>query len=337
MNQEKIPLFNKRDLQKYNCFIGETPFVFKPSHPYYTQKIELKTQKLTEKKEKTIHRTQMKQTKTTKNRLFSLPTELIEKIFEYDDTNKKYFEEKILCKTEEINETDKEKNRFKFYQMIINNRGFRFGNRKKYCQLISCISKSSWFNDGEDCEFPFPHELENLNSRYISSVKVQKNIYKYNGKKYHFIRCEMEIREFVKGLYDFLGEPEEEDFEVFLYRDWEDEYEKLSFRPINGGLPDYFNERVSYGQYKKIMLMGEAINDFCNLTLFADKNENGKDILYIQVDMDIEQIEDDVQDMTGFVIRRMVERKICEIYNMRVYEVIQVNKKHLATNLFAPV
>ena len=40
-----------------------------------------------------------------KNRLFTLPIELIERIFEYDDTCKQYYEEHVLCKKEIVYET----------------------------------------------------------------------------------------------------------------------------------------------------------------------------------------------------------------------------------------
>ena len=187
-------------------------------------------------------------------------------------------------------------------------------------------------NDEECIEFPFPYDLVNLNSRYISKVSVQKNIYEYDGKKFYFIRCEMEIREFVKGLYKFLSEPEEEEFEIFMYFDWEDEIEEHSFRPVNGGAYSYLDSKVAYGKYKKMMLMGDSISDSCNLNLFADKNKEGKDIVYIQVDMDVEVIEDEYPYATGSLLKRLVEKRMREVYEMRVYEVIQINKEYLATH-----
>ena len=188
--------------------------------------------------------------------------------------------------------------------------------------------------------------MVNLNSRYISSVKVKKNIYEFKGEKFYFIRCEMEIVEFVKGLYKFLGEPDDDDFEVFFYSEWEDEYEAFTYtewtdtyeniagEPPNYGIYGYL-EKQKNGEYKKIMLNGDSISELCHLILFADKNEQGKDVVYIQVDMDIERIEDELTNNTGLIVPiNLVERQLCKVYNMRVYDVIQVSNKYQTTHIF---
>jgi hypothetical protein len=312
-------------------FSQNNDFVFHPTHPIYSYTGEpAKAESATKTNPKTNPSKQP--VVPVRNRLFSLPLELVQKIFDYDDTCRKYYDENILCKTEELYDTDKERNRFHFYQMILNNRVFMEGiHRKKYCEMISCSIKTSWFDDNNPLEFPFPYDLTYLNSRLIPRVNVQKNIYEYNGQTFYFIRCEMEIRKFVKGLYNFLGEPEEEEFEIFFYTNWEDEEQVISILPTNGGANDYMDEIVRYGQYKKMMIMGEAIDDYSNLILFADKNAEGKDMVYIQVDMDILAMEDDMIDHAGFVSNFIVQRRLRDIYEMRVHDVIQVVKKYLTT------
>ena len=311
-------------------FLQNNGFVFYPTHPIYTGEPSKKTAK------KIAKTNPSKQpVAPVRNRLFSLPLELVQKIFEYDDTCRKYYDQNILCKTEETNERSrlaKERNHFHFYQMILNNRVFiEGGHRKKYCEMISCAIRTSWFDDNNPLELPFPYDLTYLKSRSIPRVNVQKNIYKYNGQTFYFIRCEMEIRKYVKGLYNFLGEPEEEEFEIFFYTNWEDKEQVISILPTNGGANDYLDEFVQYGQYKKMMIMGEAIDDYNNLILFADKNAEGKDMVYIQVDMDVFAMEDDIIDYMGFVSYSVMQRRLHDIYEMRVHDVIQVVKKYLAT------
>lgn len=319
-------------------FSKNNDFVFHPTHPIYSYtgepaKAESAKSEPSQKPAKTNPSKQP--VVPVRNRLFSLPLELVQKIFEYDNTCRKYYDEIILCKTEETNERSrlaKERNHFHFYQMILNNRVFmEGGHRKKYCEMISCSIRTSWFDDNNPLELPFPYDLTYLNSRLIPRVNVQKNIYEYNGQTFYFIRCEMEIRKFVKGLYNFLGEPEEEEFEIFFYTNWEDEEQVISILPTNGGANDYLDEIVQYGQYKKMMIMGEAIDDYNNLILFADKNAEGKDMVYIQVDMDVFAMEDDMIDYMGFVSYAVVQRRLRDIYEMRVHEVVQVVKKYLAT------
>lgn len=284
------------------------------------------------------------------NRLFSLPRKLVEKIFEYDDTDKKNFDRDILLKVESrfddnndefvdkyLLNFDKFKGRSRFYRTILNKKRCRFEYRKKFCELISCGECSSWFSDDdyESLKYPFPEDLKNIGSRLASKVNVKRNVYEFEGKRYFFVRCDMEIREFVKELYRFLGEPEHEEFEMYFFTDWEDKYESHSVLPEKGGVYSYFDEFVEKDKYKKIMLMGDGIDGLCNLNLFADKNEHGKDIVYIQVDMDIFAIEDEVQNMlTGFVSPRRFNEMLYEIYNRFVHSIIQINKKYVAENIF---
>lgn len=276
----------------------------------------------------------------SQNRLFTLPIELIEKIFEYDDTCKQYYEEHILCKKEIVYEDELNKNRHHFYQMILQKRRFEGKeNRKKFCELITCGIKTSWFDDANCLAFPFPYDLTYIHSRHIPRVNLQKNIYEYNGKMFYFVTCPMEIREFVKGMYRFLGEPDGEDsddscpFEVSLYIDWEDEVEEHSFRPMNNGTYYYMEEHVPYGKYKKMTLSGESMGDYSNLILFADKNKQGEDVVIIQVDIDVFALEDSMTEteityslLSDFILKK----RLREIYESQVYDIIQVNKEYLA-------
>lgn len=275
-----------------------------------------------------------------KNRLFTLPIELIERIFEYDDTCKQYYEEHVLCKKEIVYEDEIHKNRHHFYRMILQKRRFEgIENRKQFCELISCGIKTSWFDDASCLEFPFPYDLTYIHSRHIPRVNIQKNIYEYNGKMFYFVTCPMEIREFVKEMYRFLGEPDQFDdefdvsrpFEVALYKDWEDEVEDHSFIPMNNGTYSYMDEHVQYGEYKKMVLSGESTGDYSNLILFADKNKQGKDVVIIQVDIDVFAVEDSITEITGGVlINGVLKKRLREIYESQVYDIIQVNKEYLA-------
>lgn len=325
-----------------NCSFANPNFTFQPTHPLYIQKqkpVLYKEQENTKyPKMKTIllkenrqHKKEINQEKKkTKNRLYSLPVELIQKIFDYDDTNRRYFDKNILCKMEN---TSKDKNDYYFYKYILNNRGFQYEHRKKYCDLITCGLRSSWYNDVGGIEYPLPHELVNITSRFISRVQVKKNIYEYMNEKYYFITCEMEIREFIKGYYRYLENPcDEEEIELYLFKNWEDEYEEFLFTPIKEGLYPFLNEKVEYGQYKKIILLGDAISDLYSLTLFADKNKQGKDIVHIQVDIDKFAIEDMFHHNT--FSQERFNKKVMEIFNEQVYDVIQINKEYLSNHLF---
>lgn len=294
--------------------------------------------------------------KTPQNRLFGLPIELIEKIFEYDDTCKQYYEKHVLCKKEEEEEDEGEdeyeyepvtvntldKNRHHFYQMILQKRRFKEGeHRKKFCQLISCGIKTSWFDDDRCIEYPFPYDLTYIQSRHIPRVHVQKHVYRFNGQTYYFICCPMEIRTFVKEMYRFLGEPDGDEledtrpFEVFLYTDWEDDVQEHSFIPLNNGTYSYMDKKVSYGQYKKMVLSGESVGDYHNLILFADKNQQGEDVVFIQVDIDVSA----VAGSMGFIHLIMgvgLKKRLHDIYEKQVYDIIQVNKEYLVNATIQP-
>jgi len=293
---------------------GEKEFEFEPSHPIYIKNKPFK-KPVVKKQEATKKPTKKK----IINRLFSLPFGLIEKIYEYDDTYMKIFEETVLCKTRIL----KYINHYNFYKTILYNRRFKYCNRKKYCELIVCSQYSSWFTN-ERNEYPFPYDLIHLNSRHINGLNIQKSVYEYRGERYYFIRCEMEINEFVKSLYRFLlHHTEDSNIEILLYLFWEDEYERASFIPTEFNL----NSKLGKSKYRKIMINGDAINNACNLILFSDKNEEGKDVIYIQVEMDYMAIVSEIMHRTGNITDDKIKEKMNNIYNMRVYDVIQVVKK----------
>ena len=100
---------------------------------------------------------------------------------------------------------------------------------------------------------------------------------------------------------------------------------------MNNGTYSYMDEHVQYGEYKKMVLSGESTGDYSNLILFADKNKQGKDVVIIQVDIDVFAVEDSITEITGGVlINGVLKKKLREIYESQVYDIIQVNKEYLA-------
>lgn len=272
--------------------------------------------------------------KNGKNRLFSLPLEIVEKIFEYDNTNKENFDKYILCKKRKSEDEDYDRTeQVSFYRQVINNRRYK-GIRQKYCEVISCATVSSWFLDGEELITPFPNELINFSSRFISKTNVMKKIYKINEKKHFIITCEMEMNEYIKELYEFLEEPSSGlDFEIKFYENWEDEYETMSFEPSDECDTESLYEFLKTKSSKKIMLMGDTIDEYSNLTLLAEKNKEGKDIVHIYVDMDVFRIEDDIVNETGQIHNNyMLEKVMREIFEYKVYQTIQIVQRYIAKN-----
>lgn len=221
----------------------------------------------------------------------------------------------------------KEDTNYTFYKTVLNT---RFGKNTKtpFCEWISCGLKTSTFVFGN--EYPQPFELRTIYYRRIPKTDVKTSIYDYDGRNYYFIQCEMDMSSFVQELYQYKNEPTGFDFECFYFKNWEDVHPDNREQPFDS---DSFCENIKThirkNQYKKIMISGDEIGDYHDIILYENENEQGKPEICIQVDFDEESVEDDMMwgvEMANASV--LVKRKLKEMFQKYVQEVIQVLKRH---------
>lgn len=153
-----------------------------------------------------IQQTQQTQKVKQQNRLYSLPSNVLNCIYEYDDTWKTYFNDNILFKSKISNDyTVLEKfmhpklnsitQQYYFYNTILDKKYKDQKYNKIICKLIStCILTVFHY-----ISVPFPHDLKCIS--YNHDSKVGHAFYEYENGKYYFIFCKnISISKFLPRL-----------------------------------------------------------------------------------------------------------------------------------------